>query len=1363
MANVLIDNKTNRTLVSGKDFPESETNQMILSGRYGFAAGNDEKVFLKDSTGRPVVARGDLANSYIRDGTLTYATALEVERYKQNNEFANSTLGGFSAAAMGVDDWLFAGLGTHALERSGIIGEGVSESVQAQNPFLWNSLGVPSALVASFFSGGTTGAARGALAGARAATQSSALKAAASSVAKDGFNKSGSFLGNYTLPGITAKVGEKVARGSEQAFFNLGEKYVPRIIQDTRLAKNFGPHAAKVMGATTGAMVESGLWGAGEGISEAIIGEPGESAEHILNSIGTNALMGAAFAAPVSSILPILTGAKGFFAKAASLGLDLSGRTGAALLDKNRRIFVETAKKTLNLSDQDAEEFAKLLMPGDVGADAYRQLDQLIDKLDVYARRISDQVDVHLITDDILQIADQGGFSQDAIERYVRHSRLGTEPGFDSDFFDGMSHPRIQELQKLIENTEGVIGNSAAFNNFKNNINAQRKRKGQDLLSDDEVYDMLYRNRDELAGELDELKANADNPVMGYDPEAKMPDTSLEVLENLEAPFARFRKSILEVLKENQELDAVKYGELRSQLQEVVHQVNMNELRLFRDLLDDDTIRAASKTTPGANQTTLETYREKLKPKQQASLSKYTSHFQKMLDDQAAYKRIHDLFKKAQRKKNKAGDLIAEIDENELKDAIGIAARTADAHPLFNLAQEYGVNMKTVLRGSGTSDYTKFRQIAKEANSVNISGNASLGIKNHLLSVRDRLDRYIEEVENADFFHRTTKVGDNELLTRGTMSYMDLPGPIAESGKTWRQTYQDILRHLGYHEVFDAKVTAKAWKSMETAQTHLLDVMKRGYIGKDEAVQNKLMNVAIDNLRRSMRDKSSWGQLAIQKEKYDQLRLHFEKLRQQVLSRFTSDIGIYQMADPEKIASFIRKSDKHTSDVDALRLSEYAESAREVLKIMREDFQPVDLMDTPKEVRDALTEKLKRLNRATFDQETIFDKGLRENWGDRLKDLDNYIGETSKDISDSVDFIKEKLPIARLLLGGQGATANMNQNMRDFARTGIFGGLTFAVTGSSRLAMAAGAMSGVVGLGQTPRQLVSLVNQLRSARIASQNVIGEYLEDWAKNQVPNSAIRKGWEYKSRQALFVAASSTARDRDESRAEIRRKAAKSRALDTWAEKIDTAFGDQLTDENFFDARNAIERIHQSPMLMGRFLEKVTAPFDSTPEIQLAMKALIKKHVAIANREMPPTTQATVFGEEYPPTPEQLARFQRILQVLTDPTDTILTAMLTGTLTPKMVQVLSEAWPQIHADIIEKAAEMISDKEVTKALSQGQKQTLSTLMGMNYSNPEELARLQAPYEDEEKPARRGGGQVARLAERQQVGTSDSILYRA
>ncbi len=60
----------------------------------------------------------------------------------------------------------------------------------------------------------------------------------------------------------------------------------------------------------------------------------------------------------------------------------------------------------------------------------------------------------------------------------------------------------------------------------------------------------------------------------------------------------------------------------------------MNEIRLFRSLLDDETIRAASKTTPGANTTALESYRNKLRPKQQASLNRYTNHFQRMLDDQ---------------------------------------------------------------------------------------------------------------------------------------------------------------------------------------------------------------------------------------------------------------------------------------------------------------------------------------------------------------------------------------------------------------------------------------------------------------------------------------------------------------------------------------------------------------------------------------------------------------------------------------------------------------------------------------------------------------------------------------------------------
>ena len=358
-----------------QNIAESEVQEKILSGNYDFLDGPNQKVWLKDPSGSPMAVRASKAANYIRQGQGQYASPLEVEKFKDQEAFANSTLGGFAAPALGLDDWLFAGMGSHAAEAMGIIDEGTTEAIENANPWLWNSLGVPASVLSAFFSGGTHTAARTAVGAAQAASRfqqiagvthqgvrttasiiaqnqarRAAIQANAEGVVRNGFNRLGTFLGDYTLPGIGSKIGSRVSKGSTEAFAKFGSEYIPYRIGNAKLAQRFGPAAAKVMGATVGGLVEGGIWGAGEGISEALVGEPGESAEHILNAFGTNMLIGGAFGGAVSSAIPILTGAKGVAGTIFDKIADLGGWAGGKTLDVAGDSLVKLAVENLGLS-----------------------------------------------------------------------------------------------------------------------------------------------------------------------------------------------------------------------------------------------------------------------------------------------------------------------------------------------------------------------------------------------------------------------------------------------------------------------------------------------------------------------------------------------------------------------------------------------------------------------------------------------------------------------------------------------------------------------------------------------------------------------------------------------------------------------------------------------------------------------------------------------------------------------------------------------------------------------------------------------------------------------------------------------------
>ena len=761
----------------------------------------------------------------------------------------------------------------------------------------------------------------------------------------------------------------------------------------------------------------------------------------------------------------------------------------------------------------------------------------------------------------------------------------------------------------------------------------------------------------------------------------------------------------------------------------------MDELKLYRSLLDDDAIRdieAVQARVSGKPRSPLEALVQQVaQEKKKKRISKWFDHWESLNEDAAKYEAFEAKFKKAADKKRKSGNAYIEDPGTRLRDAIEIAAESGDVGEIIKIGKEYGVSVSQILSKSGTSakGLSAVNDIIIEMRSFDVGEIATTSLVDRARTIRDELDGLIASSLKKDPLSKT-RVEEN-------ISYLDGPGPFSEAGEdiSWRIMLNGLINEMGMSPHFNTKVVAQSWKTMERSQTRLLDAIKRGYMGTDEALKKFVLSTPIHNMRTSMSDINKWGLLAKEKTVFDTLRRSSEDIRLQVLGRFTKGVGLHQIADPEKIQSYLNKIDKHTADVDRARLREYSETHQALLDIIKNKFAPVDLLNTPDEISYLLTEKLKKLNRMGIKDPRIEAQGFRESWGDRIDDLKNFMKETDGNLNESLKNIEETLPIARALLGDQGKSANMNQGMRDFSRGSVAGAAAYALTGSSQLAMAAGAISGTLGVAQTPRQLVSLINQLRSTRIASQKVIAEYLDDWALNQVPKAAIHKGWEFKSRQAFFVTAGAVTRDKKESRSEIRSRAAKSRAIDTWVDKIGVALDAELTEENFYDARNAIEQLSKNSMLMDRFLSETTQPFDGVPGLQSAMKALIRKHMSIAKRAIPPTTQATIFGDEYPPTPEQLAKFQRVLQVLTDPTETILTAMITGSITKDMVKTLQEAWPQIHSDIVEKGMEILADKTKRENLSQSQQQTLEMLLGMNYANPEELRRLQSPYQPEEQ----------------------------
>jgi hypothetical protein len=1118
---------------------------------------------------------------------------------------------------------------------------------------------------------------------------------------------------------------------------------MPYKIGSSEIAKRWGPHVAKVMGATTGAVVEGGLWGAGEGISEAMVGEPEEAAEHILSSIGTNALIGGAFGGAVSAAVPMLTGAKGVAAKMADKLLDGSGASGEYALNKTRKMLVRIAVKEHNLSEGAANKLAELLTPGLTGKEAHAQLRDLIRAVDGHATDLARFIDAQLLTDDFLQMADRKGFSKEFIKKQILNTRQGYEQvTMGSSKAVQAARARLKKLRK----EQAKLDEQIVEISEKEGATGYKKRREQ-------IRKDIEREQ-RIAGEV-RFRVGDERPTM--------PRTSSEVIENARAPINQLRQDLVDLARKEPRLDA------NGELSEIIHNLNMAELELYAPLFSDEVLHSIRSRASDNQPSQLELWRQIIKTQRQQKKVDNWFEFWKVRLDGPKFDEMVKLFDSKAEKARLQGEPLAGIDKDELRYCLQIAFDTGDITDLLALADRYGVNKRRLVSGSG-SRWETIEPMISELRSLNIDED-KLGGKlweERFRKAQGMWKRHKEKPLSSDRVKR--EVAEGRMPVQG---YLDMPsGRYAVDPRTGLDTYQYTIREaleedmaiLGNMDVFLDDTFIQSWKILEQSQTELLDAMNYGFLGKHQHVE-ALINEFVDKLRRSMKDPEKWGEMAIHKDEFDRLYKEFSELKNQNLVDFTEGVGLDQVASSSKILSHLRELDSFNSDVTSARLTGYAEKGRRLLREMREKFEPAALADVPDSVKLRINQKLKNNSSLPLGSPKLA-LDPRAEWGARLDEVDKFLGDVQGNMDQRLHRLRDDLPLANLLMGPQGKSGNMNQTLRELGRGGFIGAGLFALTGSPQVAVAGGALAGAAGMAQNPRQLVGLVHQLRSVREASKEGIAEYMKAWEKDIVPKSAIHKGWEMQARQAFMVASKALGDTRQEGRGEIRRKERERKAEASLKSRIQTAIGSELTDENFFELRDSLTQLNQSPLIMERFLEEVTKPFEATPDIQRYMKVSIKKHVSMAVRSIPRTTRGSMFAEEYPPTPIQLQAFNRVLQVLTDPTETIMTSMLTGTMTVDMVETLKEAWPKIYQDMAEQAFEILGDRERVNALSQRQKQTLAILLNTPISDPNEFKRLQENYVPDEG---QGGGQagpggqgVTTPADVSGIGTTTSVVER-
>lgn len=1290
----------------------SEVQDKILSGAYDFLGGPQSKVFINTGTGDPLQVPSHTAAKYIRMGAQ-YLTPVMVQQMRENNEFADSPLGAISALATGVDKYGFAGGGSRVLEGMGFIPEGRTEAIEAKNPWLHHPAGIVASILATLATGPVAGSARAGVATTQAtrlaatAAQNAAARtataSAASSIAKTGIGASKKVL-EYSLPGIGAKLGRAAEGKVNQMLMQHGSKFIPSRLADPAIAQMFGPHAAKIAAATVGAGIEGGVWGTGQGISEAIIGEPGESAEHILDTVQDNILMGMAFGGAISGITPFIAGAKGAGVNivdkvaGSKIGGKAMGKVTAA-----SSAYISRVAKEAGLPPETVAWLKRATASGD--DTLIRELQGFKENMDISAREVARVFNILRMTDQFVQISDINGLKMDTLLDAVEATNQGRAVHFDIG---------------------SVFDEDAALGRLKGNLKAKRDAYQASLTMRDPGVqarrDALLVDIEDLDGQVSRRESDLrrSSHVGGQDlSDISIPGSAKEVMDNVAVSYSQARKALVGMLGKESVAEA---GGAVSRL---IKDINNKEADLYLQMFSDDNLAKAKAALRAKG------VAQALTP---AERSFYTIVSTRLGVLSGFVKAGRDLMEDAVKKAPPGFS----YDRGGLAMALHTAESTGDFYGIIQFIETFpvGQSREAARRIFGmSSDMKSFRghSVARAKNTftkkgtVDATNNRIAGMDQSFATLQHEVHAAISRIRKLDVADR-----DGVAKEGATRGVLDFDG---DSGQTLREIIDEHLYRLDYH-ASDPDITAKAFKSLEDIQTTVLKHLQYGSLPETVKITEKVKEEVIALLRNEMYRSDRWGQMAVIKEAFDLKAKKFSKLNDQVISGLTGEVGMRTPGDPAAFLSLLRNLDMSTVDLKLERINEYGDAGRELLDFIRRNFDPVDADNLPIEMRRSIKNRLADID-DTMERMNIQGDMMNPHagWDHQMSELVEFSRRTSDSLGDSLGEIKAKIPIADALLSDSARNRNLGNLISDVGRGGAVSLLAHAVTGSGTIAALAGLGVGMSSMALSPERYLGLMQQLAILKRTNKKIIKDYMDDWARDTVPAAAIANEWEKSSRSMLMVAGQGYQRDTREARTAIRRKAAKDRHIDSWSERINEALNSELTEDSFFEVSQSIGKLASSPTLMERYTHEITRVFEGMPDIRKSMREVIARKIQIANRLIPKASQGPAFSDPIPPTSFQLQEFGRHLQVLNSPKDTILTAMLSGTLTADMVKTLQEAWPIIYSEVVEAAINAISDPSVRNNLTQAQRIVLSTLTGSSMLALSENMRLHEQYKKEDE----------------------------
>lgn len=1361
-----------------RNVAELDVQGKVFSKTHEFLGGPNASIYLDMGTGDPTPVPANVASGYVSNGA-TYLTPVQVQAMRGNKEFAKSGLGAVSAIATGADEYLFAGSGAHVLEAMNLIPEGRVEAIQHESPWINHGTGVGASILAALGSAGTSTAAQvgvkgtavagsAAIKGAAAMTQKAAAQAAlnksAKSIASKGYDATTSALSKYTLPGVGAKMGRALEGGANKFLMKHGDKLVPTALGNSQIAKRYGPHVSKAVSATIGAGLEGGIWGAGAGISEAIVGAPEESAEHILDSVGTNILIGMAFGGSIAGVTPFLAGAKGAAANVADKLLSFSGRKAEAVGEKFAPYITEVARQAGH--PPETVEWLKKAAGGDL--DMVKELDDFMRDMTSSAAEAAKVLDLLRIQEQFVQISDIQGFKLDVLLDAIK----ATNSDRSIHFNPGAIFDKDSVLTRL--KADAAI-----------KIEASQRVRGK------KGYKKALERLDEAKKKISDREAKLRGDSWShqkdkFDADYKIPKDITEVLNNSGQSYTRARQVLVKLFDNNPDSDAGGF------ITNSIKAINKKEVELYTDIFSDEGFaryeaKLQAKAAP-----------IKLSKKEESLVDAVQTKMGVIRNLHAAgtvWAPLDQAMALLQRIGNPRYDKIADRFRNALDEAIELGSFDSLLDVVFGdfpkgpaqdiLTDALGIaknrNSMKAGRGSKRINFEQSRDAFRRANTIDLSQEEMESLLHKFrmggAQIKANLARYENEFTAAYKIIDDTGRGFPEktkFAAQGPLNYI----PESSISNTSSKSLIDgLLKELNY-SAYDDLIVAKAFKSIEDIQTILLKSLEYGAVSPSVTVTSAIQDDIIAVLREEMKDKSRWGQMAKLKDQFDQQAGDFKKFRDNISSSLTSEVGPDVLGDPKAFMNLIKNLDNHNSDIVLKQINGYGKSGRDLIDFIRRNFDEAGVEKKgvssgiadklPGGVQGAINKKIKEIDDIGANLGASV-SGVKEPgllWDSRLKNMVDYSSETNIKLDELLEKIRAKIPIADAMLATNASNANLNSITNSLGRGGILSVLAYGVTGSKKAAAAAGAAVGAANMALDPKDYLQLMNQMSIIHRTNKTIIKEYMEDWVTNTLPKSAIAGSWEKTSRSMLMVSSQPYQRDKKENRTAIRKKMARSRNTDSWSAKIEEAITSELTEDNFFESSSAIRQLASSRFLMEKFINETTKVFEQTPDIRNAMKVVIERKIKISNKLLPKINTGTMFSDPVPPSSYQLQEFARSLQVLNSPKDTILTGMLSGTLTVKMVAVLSEAWPKLYKEIVTAAMDAVSDPEVRNNLSYSQKLVLSTLTGSQIMDHSEASRLSESFAaKEEKGGGQGGprpGGMDDTAEALGAGTMNEILNR-